>query len=623
MTKPTSGTVAAAPRVGKRESSARLDWTGAAIIVGLAALVIATFWPVATFEFVNYDDHLYLTDHPRVQQGLTPANIAWAFTQSVGYWDPIDLISHMLDCQVFGMNAGGHHAANLLYHTVNVLLLFGLLRKITGQRWPSALVAALFAIHPQNVEPVAWISGRRDVLSTLFGLLALGAYARYVARSSRVRYAVMLALLALSLMVKPAFMPFAAVLFFLDYWPLRRMDGYSLRFEEGRKRWIGLVVEKLPVFALVLAVAAVDFVTQGRTGALASSAAHPFVSRLGNAAYSYVSYIGKIVWPTGLAACYPYPSVSNEMMAGAIALLAGVTVAAVVCRRRYPYLFVGWFWYALVLTPVCGVLVQVGNAPRANRYAYVSTIGLFIAVSWGLASFARNARTARVAAVVAVACVAVFATAASRQAYVWHDSATLFKHAIKAVPDNYMAHAFMGTTLAEQGRDEEAIAEYREALRIAPHYLDARCNLANLLHQNGRDAEALTHYEEALRGNPHDPLYLYNTGLCLINLGRVEEAIARIREALAAKPDIPLAHNSLGYALACKGQFDAAIAEYRLALEAEPKSALALCNMGNALAALKRFPEACEYYAEALKASPGNASIQSALDASRKAMQAH
>ncbi len=578
-----------------------------AIIAGLALLAMAAFWPVVTFDFVNYDDHFYLTDNPRVQQGLTPANIGWAFTRAIGYYNPIDQLSHMLDCQLFGMNPGGHHAANLLYHICSTMALFVLLRRMTGQPWCSALAAALFAIHPQNVQPVAWISGRRDVLSTLFALLALSAYLWYAAGPGIRRYVPVVVLLILSMMVKPSFLPFPVVLLFLDYWPLQRMEGIRLSEGNGRRRLCRLVGEKIPLFLIVIAFAVSTYAFQRMAGALTSFEPRPVVFRLANAATSYVMYPWKALWPTHLAACYPYPAFSGWRMAAALSLLALLTVVAVVGRKRFPYLFVGWFWYALILAPLCGLVGQIGNEARADRYAYISTVGLFVAVAWGLdAVVGRWRRTAVVIPVAAVVALAMYAAAANIQVRTWSDSATLFHHAIDAVPDNYLAYTFFGKTLEEQGRDDDAIAAYSEALHIAPGFADAHNNLGSVLNRKGRYAEAVGHYAAALSARPRDPIMLYNMGLALLAQDKVDDAIAHFRQAIAAQPDLSPAHNSLGYSLARKGAPEEAVAEYRKALAAAPDSPLVLYNMGDALVALGRHAEALQCYTHAGEADPGN-----------------
>jgi tetratricopeptide (TPR) repeat protein len=400
-------------------------------------------------------------------------------------------------------------------------------------------------------------------------------------------------------------MPFPAVLLFLDYWPLKRMEGLKVSTGDGRRRLYRLVFEKIPLFAIVCGFAALDFVTQRRIGALGSSEAHPFASRLANAAASYLMYIWRAFWPTHLAACYPYPAFSWWKIAGALTLLAALTTAAVLGRKRFPYVFTGWFWYALVLTPVSGLIVQVGNAPRADRYAYVSTIGLFVASAWGLGAVARRWRRTAVAIPVSVvAALGMYAMVANVQVRHWSDSVTLFRHALDVTADNYLACEFLGKTLADQGHDEDAIAAFNDSLRIAPGFADAHNNLGNVLLRNRRYPEAVSHFTEALRTSPRDAIILYNMGLALFSQSKDDDAILYFRKAIAAKPDFPLAHNNLGYALARKGAIEEAVAEYREALRIEPTSSLALYNLGDALRAQGHCQEAIPYYTRAAEADP-------------------
>ncbi|MCX5757587.1 MAG: tetratricopeptide repeat protein, partial [Candidatus Hydrogenedentes bacterium] len=539
---------------------------------------------------------------------------------------PITTISRMLDVQLFGMNFAGHHAANLFYHACAVIVLFWLLRRSTGRPWCSAFAASLFAVHPLNAGTVAWFSCRHDILSALLGLLALLAYARYAAGPSVRRYVPVMILFAMSLMSKPVFTTFPAVMLFLDFWPLKRMEDLEFGDQAGRMRFCRLVAEKIPLFVIGLSIAVLGYFGQRSYGTISSSDAYPFLKRAANAATSYVTYLWNGLWPTGLAACYPYPAMLWWKTAGALALLAACTAFAIVYRKRFPYIFVGWFWYGLALLPSSGILAQLGDQSRADRYTYVPMIGLFVAASWGLGAVVRRWRRTAVALPVAVVtAVAAYAAVAHVQVHYWSDSATLFQHAIDVTSDNYMAYAFLGKALAGQGRDEEAIAAFKEALRIAPHSIEVHNNLGNVLYRKGSYGEAVGHFAEALRRNPGDatdlhnmdlalsrPLVaafqrqtvLHNMGLALLAQDKCDEAIACFRQAIAANPDFALAHNNLGYALARKGAFEEAVVEYREALRTEPKFGLALYNMGDALLAQGKCEDAIQTYTHAAEADP-------------------
>lgn len=603
-TRARRGVVTAPPEPVNGPASGTI-WKESAIVAGLVLISVAALWPVVTCDFVNYDDHWYVTDNARVQQGLSIANIGWAFTQAVGYWDPIDLISHMLDCQLFGMHPAGHHAANLFYHVCNTAMLYLLLRWATGRRWCSVLAAVLFAIHPQNVEPVAWISGRRDVLSTCFGILALLAYVRYTARTGWIRYVPVAVLLTLSLMVKPALAPFPVLLLLLDYWPLGRMGNPVFGNKEARLQCYRLAAEKLPLFVIVLGFTVLDYLTQRRFGALGTSGTFPLAGRAANAVISYVTYVGKFFWPADLAACYAYSSAPWWKAAGAFVLLAAVTAAAWFGRKRYPYAFVGWCWYGLALSPASGLVAQIGNIARADRYTYVPMIGLVVAAAWGLDAVARRwRRTIPVLFVAVTAAVVVYGVAANLQIRHWVNSIALFQHAVAATSENGLAYEFLGLSLSEQGRDEEAITAFQEALRLSPHSAGAHNNLGSILYRKGGYGEAAGHFTEVLRGNPDDTTALYNMGLVLLAQNKLDEAIACSRRAIAIKPDFAMAHNNLGYALARKGLLDDAVAVYREALRIEPGSALVLCNMGDVLLAKGRYDDAIQCYVKAAGAAP-------------------
>ena len=566
------------------------------ICLALLLTSFAVYAPVRHFDFVNFDDPEFVRDNPHVRNGLTPEGLTWAFTSGESAnWFPVTRLSHLLDAQLFGMRAGPHHITSVLIHGLAALLLFAFLRRATGVRWPSAFVAFLFAVHPLHVESVAWVAERKDLLCTLFWFLALLAYVRYTERPGAGRYLLVLLPFALGLMAKPMIVTLPFVLLLLDVWPLRRPPG---------------IWEKIPFFALSAAGAIVTYVVQQHSGAVGVLAAFPFGQRVENAVVSYVVYIAKMLWPTRLAAFYPYPSDIPLWQAGlAAAALAGISILVLRSFRAYPYLAVGWLWYLGTLAPVIG-LVQVGAQARADRYMYVPMVGLSIMLAWGVADLVRRRPRARpAAAVLAAAACLCCAVLAAAQVQHWRNSESLFEHALAVTGGNYVAHNNLGTALEEiPGRLPEAIAHYQSALRINPDSAEAHNNLGNAWAQlPGRLPEAIAQYEAALRIRPTYAAAHLNLGTVLMRTpGRLPDAIAEYHAAVRLGPNNAEAHNDLGRALAqLPGRLPEAIAEYRAALGADPNYAEAHNNLGNALAQFPGcLPEAIGEYQAALRAKP-------------------
>ena len=479
----------------------------------LALLTLAAFLPVLANDFVRFDDPLYVTANRHVREGLTGAGLLWAFTANVASnWHPLTLLSHMVDCELFGLNPLGHHLTSLLLHTVSVVLLFEALRRMTGSVGKSAAVAALFAIHPTHVESVAWIAERKDVLSGLFWMLTMIAWERYVRQPSRRRYAVVALCLALGLLSKPMLVTLPFVLLLLDIWPLKRKGD--------------LLKEKLPLFALSAASVVVTVVAQ--SGPIASLGELPLRLRLANAVLSYVAYLGKTLVPRNLAVFYPMPTdFPAWKVMGAALLLASLTALAVLAVRRAPYVTVGWLWYLGTLVPVIG-LVQVGGQSMADRYTYLPSIGLFLIVAWGLPELLGK----RTAAVLALAVVIALAVGTRLQLRHWTDSEALFRHAVAVTDRNFLAHLNLAQILAGRGEHGPAMEHFRTALAIRPGMWQTRASLGNHLRRWGRPAEALPHLETAVRLRPRNPrLHLY-LAEALEDLGRTAEA-RRQREIAA------------------------------------------------------------------------------------------
>jgi tetratricopeptide (TPR) repeat protein len=584
------------------------------ISLALAIITVAVFWPVARHDFVNYDDPDYVTANSHVQNGLSWANVVWAFkTGHASNWHPLTWLSHIADCQMFGQQAGAHHLVNLAFHAANTVLLFLVLRRMTGAVWRSALVAALFALHPAHVESVAWISERKDVLSTLFFILTIGAFDAYAkappstARSSRTTfrvstyYILSLALFACGLMSKPMLVTLPFVLLLLDYWPLQRFQFSSLKSPASNN--LRLLLEKLPFLLLSVISSTITFIVQRKGGAVSTSL--PLPGRLANALVSYARYLGDLFWPRHLSVLYPHPGAwpLSQVIASAT-LIVALSVAVVVLARKQPWLAVGWFWFVGTLVPVIG-LVQVGVQSMADRYTYVPFIGLFMALAWGL-GYEAQARTwrSRALAVGAIVCLLSCAFATSRQLGYWQDSATLFGHAVKVTRDNYLAYNNLGFYLSGQGKIKEAMENYQKSLQINPNYEDAQNNVGYALAGQKQYAEAITHYEAALRVRPNHVEVRNNLGNALADIGRIDEAIEQYRFVLSRAPEHADAHNNLGIALAMKGQLDEAIEHFHAAIRSKPGYASAHSNLGNALAVQHKPDEAIREYELSLSLNP-------------------
>ncbi|HEY3120909.1 MAG TPA: tetratricopeptide repeat protein [Vicinamibacteria bacterium] len=572
--------------------------------------------PVRHHGFVNFDDSQYVSENPSVSAGLTWQGLSWAFTtRHAGNWHPLTWLSHMLDVQLFGLDAGAHHLTSLALHVANTLLLFGLLHAMTGALVRSAFVAALFGVHPLHVESVAWVAERKDVLSALFFFSTLWAYLAYVRKPRPGRYALVLVLFALGLMAKPMLVTLPFVLLLLDYWPLART-----REPSARRR---LVLEKLPLLGLAAASSFVTFVVQRQAGAVKALDALPLDRRLVNAVISYVAYIGQTLWPARLAAIYPYPaSFPAWAVTAAVVVLVAVTVLAVRMARRYPYLPVGWLWYLGTLVPVIG-LVQVGSQPMADRYTYIPLVGLFVVVAWGLPDLLDRwphwkRALGAAAALALLGCTIV----ARRQVEQWRNSVELWEHALAVTRENYRAQNNLGHALAKQGRTGEAIPHYAEAVRIKPDFAEAHNDLGAALADQGRMGEAIDHYSEAVRLLPDYVEARNNLAVALTAEGRYDEAVRHFSEALRLDPTLAASHNNLGVALAKQGRLEEAIRHFSEALRLAPDYAEARRNLavahnglGAALADQDRLEEAIAQYSESARLDPDRVDAHSNLAA--------
>ena len=557
--------------------------TGRALPALLLALAtLAVYAQAPGFGFINLDDNVYVYENAHVLGGPTREGIAWAWTtRTEANWHPLTWISLQIDAALAGGAPRPFHATNVVLHVLNVLLLFGLLERMTGSRWRSALAAALFALHPLHVESVAWVAERKDVLSTAFGLAALHAWVSYVRSGGTRRLALAAAAHAASLMSKPMFVSLPLLLLVLDFWPLDRLRPVRAR-----------LVEKLPFFAIAAASCLVTLAVQHHGGATRSLTQYPLVSRAANALVTSVAYLVKAVWPAKLAAFYPYPydGIPAWKTAGAAATLALVTWMCWRLRARAPYLAAGWTWYLVTLVPVIG-LVQVGSQGMADRYTYVPLIGPFVMLAWGLGALADRARFPRMrdaAAVLAVAALLALGFAARRQAATWRDSETVFTHALAVTEENAVAHNNLARALLERGEIERGVAECAEAVRIAPDMGAAQSNLVRGLIALGRLDEAKARAAEGLAARPTDSRAHVNAGLIAMSEGNLEGAIGAFGEALRLDPNDVDAHLNLGAVLMRQGSASEAIVHFEQAVRLRPGDARAARTLERARAAAAR-----------------------------------
>ena len=526
----------------------RRQWLTAGICICLAVLTWAVFGQTLRHDFVNYDDPRYVYQNTRITSGLNIAGIAWAFTHIHSEnWHPLTTITHMLDSSLYGLKAGGHHFTNVLLHTVAVVLLFLLLQQMTGALWKSAFVAAVFAIHPLHVESVAWVAERKDVLSGVFFMLTLLAYVHYARAPSTWRYLIVAFVFALGLMSKPMLVTLPFVLLLLDYWPLRRIRDQRSRV--GRQL-LSLLVEKIPLIALSAVSSVITFLAQ--RGALGGTEQLPMLARINNALVSYVVYVRQMFWPANLAVFYPHPE--NRLppweISLALAVLIGITIAAVILRKKAPYFIMGWFWYLGMLVPVIG-LVQVGWQGHADRYTYLPQIGLYIAGTWAVADLtALWPRRRILLGAAALLLIGALSWSSSVQTSYWRDSETLFTHALAVTRNNDVAENNLGIVFLQRGQLDEAISRLQAAIDLRPENGPAHNNLAKALLQKGRLAEAMVHYRKFFEIEPENVEARNILGTALIQQGRIREAIEQWHDALAIEPENGNAASNLAWVFA-------------------------------------------------------------------------
>ena len=612
-----------------------VTWVGLALVLLTAGFYAA----VLGNDFVNYDDPDYVTQNSHVRAGLTTGNVRWALTTGeASNWHPLTWLAHCLDWQLFGERPWGHHAMSVLLHGINVALVLLVWWRLTGAWWPSALLAAVFAWHPVQVESVAWVAERKNVLSTLFWLLTTWFYAGYVrapAGRGRRDYFLALGCFALGLMAKPMLVTLPFTLWLLDFWPLGRTPWWSAiaapapeagkpvakpatrkplppvpseAQPTGGVSWRLLLLEKVPFLALAFGSAAATFYVQRAGGAVSSLGSLSLGARVANALVAYPRYVGKLFWPVDLAVLYPHPGHWPPLaVSAAVVFLVLVTAGVGWQWRRRPWLPVGWCWFLGTLVPVIG-LVQVGVQSMADRYLYVPCLGVWLMLFWSAREWvARRPATGRILAGVAGVALGACVVLTERQIRFWRNSLDLFTHTVAVTRDNYLAYNNLGYFYDHAGKLDAALENYRRSTAINPNYDEAQNNLGYALAEQGHYAEAVPYYEAALRIKPNLAEAHNNLGNALADLGRPAEAIAHYQAALRVKPEHADAHANYGIALAMQGKLDAAVAELREAVRLDPRKPSGHSNLGNALALLHQADAAIREYQAALELAPDDA----------------
>jgi protein O-mannosyl-transferase len=596
------------------------------ICIALAAVVVGIYWPVYNYEFINLDDSFFIVDNPLVKQGISWDGLKWAFTTiHYTYWQPLTWLSYMLDCTLLGSNAGAMHLVNVLFHIVNTILLFVIFVRMTKGVWQSAFIAGLFALHPMHVESVAWVAERRDVLSTLFWLLTMLAYVRYIEQPSVRRYIATVTVFILGLLSKPMTVTLPFVLLLLDYWPLGR-------FGDAKCRVSRLLLEKVPFVILSAMASAVTFLTAHKVGAIASLGNVLFNERLENSIVSYCIYIHKMIWPAQLAVLYPFPAgtipIMKVIICGAAVIL--ITVLFIFYGRRHKYLIVGWLWYLGTLVPVIGI-VQVGPQAWADRYTYVPLIGLFLIIAFGLADLLKNIAAKKyILAPAAILILASCAAAASIQLRYWKDSIALFERTLSVTKDNAIICYNYASVLNVRGQKEKARQYIAEAARLRPDIQEIHENYGRILEALGKTDEALAEYKIALQINSRSDAARYNFGWALLQKGYFDEAIGqfriylgenadlprngvteqttvRFKQTLVLKPDTVEILSHMGLCFAQKQDPDMAIKYYRQALMLDPNHVSAHRRLGLTLYSMGKTDEAIEQCRIVVAAEPNDA----------------
>jgi len=543
------------------------------VYIVLTLVTLAVFWQVNQFDFVNFDDPVYVTENSHIQSGITLGGFRWAFsTKYFGLWNPLIWLSFMFDYQLHGLNAGGYHLTNLILHVMSSLLLFWLFNRMTGAIWRSAFVAALFALHPLHVESVAWISERKDVLSAFFWMLTLCFYVCYTEKPVIRRYLPVLLCFACALMSKPMVITLPVVMILLDYWPLGRFDSKKTNLILWQLK------EKIPFFVLSAALVIITFYAPHFESYVKD---FPLGSRIANAPVSFVTYLEKTFWPHDLAVFYPFSDkLPLWQVFGATLLILVISSAAIVAAKRLPYLFAGWLWYVTTLLPVIGI-IQVGDFAMADRYHYLPSIGIGIMLAWGIPSLIKNEDIRKnILFAVVIAFLTIISVLTWQQCGYWKNSIELSNHTLQATKNNYVANNCLASALFNEGKIEEAIEHYNKALSIIPYYASAYCNRGIAYAALGQYQRAIEDYNKAIRLQPDLALVYYNRGNTFSNLGRYQLAVEDFNEAIRLKPDNAVFYYSRGSAYFKFGKYQRAVEDFNEAIRRKPDDANSYNNRG-------------------------------------------
>ncbi len=570
----------------------------------LCLFTIMPYARVGDYGFVNYDDPEYVAENPPVQAGLTLHTICWAFTSfHAANWHPVTWLSLMADRTLFGMRPAAFHLTNVFFHLLNAILLFFLLRAMTGAEWKSGFVAALFALHPMHVESVAWIAERKDVVSTFFMMATIIAWHRYVQRPRLRRYLPVAACFALGLMAKPMLVTLPLLLLLLDFWPLKRI-GWPSGKAPGQRSMVGVVMEKMPLVILSALSCSITVIAQRQAAAVVPFERYSLGVRLANALTSYGGYFIKMMIPRHLSVFYPMVTVDATGLLLSIVSIAAMTVLSFAALRKMPYIFVGWMWYVITLLPVIGIL-QVGSQAMADRYTYIPYIGLFILFTWGICGFLGTYRRGPALQIgIGVPAILALIIATDRQVGYWKNSGTLFEHAIAVSPDNYVAHQNLGLFLEEQGDIPGATAHFAEALRINPNDINALNSLGSVFLEQELVDTAVPYFQKALRIQPDFAEARNNLGIAYARSNRWREALQEFTIASHLNPGSERPYSNLGLALAKVGEWDGAIDNFHHALRLDPQNAATHFHLGCAYENKGQYQEASAQFREALRIDP-------------------
>jgi protein O-mannosyl-transferase len=587
----------------------------------LAAGVIAVYWQVTGFDFINFDDPSYIIENPSVRQGLTLDGIKWAFvTVHSSNWHPLTWISLMLDVQLFGVNPGMHHLTNVIFHIINSILLFLVLERMTGAIWKCAVVASLFALHPLHVESVAWISERKDLLSTFFWMLTMMGYLWYLQQRNIWRFLLVALFYILGLLSKPMLVTLPFALLLLDFWPLERLvfsrtSDISKHHSNAAVQYQGmwpelriLITEKIPLIMLAFISSGMTFYAQQKGGAVVSQGFMSIGIRIANAIISYMAYLGKMFWPFNLAVYYPFPDVIHLLnVILCLLILLFISALTLFTVKRRPYLIVGWLWYLGTLVPVIGI-VQVGAQSMADRYTYIPLIGIFIIVVWGLTDVIGRWRFSKIAlGTISLGVITILAWTTWMQVSTWRNSITVFSHALQVTKNNDKAHLHLGMALIEKGDVDGALNHYREVVRLNPSNPGVYINLGNTLAEHKEVSRAIEFYSEGLKIDPNNVDIRIGLATLLEGIGKTDEAERHLNEALRVNPGSIEANNNLGNIMLRTGNYDEAIRHYTEVLRLDPHQAAVYNNLGTAFIYKGKIKKAIEYYQASIREKPDNA----------------